>query len=48
MEERDIYCVDTQAFLDTNGDGLLYLHRVGPDQERFVETFGRDVLPRLP
>jgi probable non-F420 flavinoid oxidoreductase len=25
----------------------LYLHDVGPDQERFIEVFGRDVLPRL-
>ena len=25
----------------------LYLHEVGPEQERFVETFGREVLPRL-
>jgi coenzyme F420-dependent glucose-6-phosphate dehydrogenase len=27
-------------------DGL-FLHEVGPEQERFVETFGREVLPRL-
>ena len=27
-------------------DGL-YLHEVGPGQERFVEVFGREVLPRL-
>ena len=25
----------------------LFLHEVGPEQERFVEVFGRDVLPRL-
>jgi hypothetical protein len=25
----------------------LYLHEVGADQERFVETFGREVLPAL-
>ena len=25
----------------------LYLHEVGPDQERFIETFGREVLPQL-
>jgi coenzyme F420-dependent glucose-6-phosphate dehydrogenase len=25
----------------------IYLHEVGPEQERFVETFGREVLPRL-
>jgi len=29
------------------GFEALYLHEVGPDQERFVEVFGRDVLPRL-
>jgi probable non-F420 flavinoid oxidoreductase len=27
-------------------DGV-FLHEVGPEQERFVETFGREVLPRL-
>lgn len=27
-------------------DGL-FLHEVGPEQERFVEVFGREVLPRL-
>ena len=25
----------------------LYLHELGPEQERFVEAFGREVLPRL-
>jgi len=35
-----------RADLDRGFDGL-YLHEVGPDQERFVETFGREVLPRL-
>jgi coenzyme F420-dependent glucose-6-phosphate dehydrogenase len=25
----------------------IQLHQVGPDQEGFIETFGRDVLPRL-
>ena len=29
------------------GFDALYLHEVGPDQERFVETFGREVLPRM-
>ena len=29
------------------GFDAIYLHEVGPDQERFVETFGREVLPRL-
>jgi coenzyme F420-dependent glucose-6-phosphate dehydrogenase len=25
----------------------IYLHEVGPDQERFIEAFARDVLPQL-
>ena len=29
------------------GFEALYLHEVGPDQERFVEVFGREVLPQL-
>ncbi|MEO7296854.1 MAG: TIGR03885 family FMN-dependent LLM class oxidoreductase [Candidatus Limnocylindria bacterium] len=29
------------------GFDALYLHEVGPEQERFVETFGRAVVPRL-
>jgi len=29
------------------GFDALYLHEVGPDQERFVDVFGREVLPRL-
>ena len=29
------------------GFEALYLHEVGPDQERFVEAFGGEVLPRL-
>ena len=29
------------------GFDALFLHDVGPEQERFVEVFGRDVLPRL-
>ena len=32
--------------LERGFDGL-YLHEVGPEQERFVETFGREVLSRL-
>jgi len=32
--------------LERGFDGL-YLHEVGPEQERFVEVFGRKVLPRL-
>ena len=29
------------------GFDALFLHEVGPDQERFIEGFGRSVLPRL-
>ena len=29
------------------GFDALYLHEVGPAQERFVETFGREVLPHI-
>ncbi len=32
--------------LERGFDGL-YLHEVGPEQERFVEVFGREVLPQL-
>ncbi|HEX2766153.1 MAG TPA: TIGR03885 family FMN-dependent LLM class oxidoreductase [Candidatus Limnocylindria bacterium] len=32
--------------LERGFDGL-FLHEVGPEQERFVEVFGREVLPRL-
>jgi probable non-F420 flavinoid oxidoreductase len=28
------------------GFDAIYLHEVGPEQERFVEVFGREVLPR--
>ncbi len=35
-----------QRDVERGFDGL-YLHEVGPEQERFVETFGREVLPRL-
>jgi coenzyme F420-dependent glucose-6-phosphate dehydrogenase len=34
------------AELERGFDGV-FLHEVGPDQERFVEAFGREVLPRL-
>jgi probable non-F420 flavinoid oxidoreductase len=35
-----------QRDIERGFDGL-YLHEVGPEQERFVENFGREVLPRL-
>ncbi len=30
-----------------HGFDAIYLHEVGPEQERFVDVFGREVLPRL-
>ena len=35
-----------RADLD-RGFERLYLHEVGPNQERFVDVFGREVLPHL-
>jgi probable non-F420 flavinoid oxidoreductase len=35
-----------QRDVERGFDGL-YLHEVGPEQERFVEKFGREVLPHL-
>jgi coenzyme F420-dependent glucose-6-phosphate dehydrogenase len=32
--------------IDRGFDGI-YLHEVGPEQERFVEVFGREVLPQV-
>ena len=29
------------------GFEAIYLHEVGPEQERFIDVFGREVLPRL-
>ena len=35
-----------QRFLDMGFD-QVYLHNVGRDQARWIEVFGRDVLPKL-
>ena len=32
---------------EERGFEALYLHEVGPDQERFIDVFGREVLPQL-
>ena len=29
------------------GFSRVYLHEVGPEQERFIDVFGRDVLPHV-
>lgn len=40
------HAASLQADLARGFDGL-FLHEVGPGQERFIETFGREVLPML-
>jgi coenzyme F420-dependent glucose-6-phosphate dehydrogenase len=35
-----------QSFLDAGFDCLIF-HSAGPDQRQFIESYGRDVLPRL-
>jgi hypothetical protein len=35
-----------QRDLERGFDGL-YLHEVGPEQDRFIEAFGRSVLTQL-
>jgi probable non-F420 flavinoid oxidoreductase len=39
--------IDTLREFIEMGYNRLYLHEVGPDQERFVEVFGERVLPEL-
>jgi G6PDH family F420-dependent oxidoreductase len=42
--DRTIGAID--KFIEA-GFERVYIHQVGPDQEGFIETFGRDVLPRV-
>ena len=44
--ELDEHVTRLRDEIDRGWDAL-YLHEVGPEQERFVEAFGREVLPRL-
>jgi hypothetical protein len=42
----DRHVAAIQAFVDAGFDHV-YIHQVGPNQEAFLETFARDVLPRF-
>jgi G6PDH family F420-dependent oxidoreductase len=42
--ERHVEAI--QAYVDAGFDHV-YVHQVGPDQEGFIETYARDVLPRF-
>ena len=35
-----------QEFIDAGYDHV-YVHQVGPDQDGFIDFYGREVLPRL-
>ena len=45
-EDPDEHRAHIQRFVDLGFD-RVYLHNVGRDQERWIEVFGRDVLPKL-
>lgn len=45
-EDPDVHRAAIQRYVDLGFD-RVYLHDVGRDQRRFVEVFGRDVLPAL-
>ena len=45
-EDPEVHRAYVQRFLDL-GFHQVYLHNVGRDQRRWIEVFGRDVLPKL-
>ena len=45
-EDPDVHRAHIQRYLDMGFDEV-YLHNVGRNQLRWIEVFGRDVLPRL-
>jgi coenzyme F420-dependent glucose-6-phosphate dehydrogenase len=45
-EDPEVHRAHIQRFLDLGFD-QVYLHNVGRDQRRWIEVFGRDVLPKL-
>ena len=45
-EDPDVHRAYVQRFLDLGFD-QVYLHNVGRDQRRWIDVFGRDVLPKL-
>jgi coenzyme F420-dependent glucose-6-phosphate dehydrogenase len=44
--DADEHVRHAQRYIDLGFDHLIF-HSAGPDQERFIEFYGRDVLPRL-
>jgi coenzyme F420-dependent glucose-6-phosphate dehydrogenase len=44
--DPDVHRAAIQKFVDLGFD-RVYLHNVGRNQERWIEVFGRDVLPKL-
>jgi len=44
--DLDAHRADIQRYLDLGID-RVYLHNVGRNQTEWIETFGRDVLPKL-
>lgn len=44
--DPDVHRAHIQSFLDLGTD-RIYLHNVGRNQREWLETFGRDVLPKL-
>lgn len=44
--DPDRHLAEIQRYADLGFD-RIYLHNVGPDQHRWLEVFGRDVLPKV-
>jgi coenzyme F420-dependent glucose-6-phosphate dehydrogenase len=44
--DPDEHVRHAQKYLDLGFDHLIF-HSAGPDQQRFIEAYGRDVLPKL-
>lgn len=44
--DPDVHRADIQRYVDLGFD-RIYLHNVGRNQQRWLEVFGRDVLPHL-
>ena len=44
--DPDTHRADIQKYVDLGFD-RIYLHNVGRNQAEWLETFGRDVLPKL-
>jgi alkanesulfonate monooxygenase SsuD/methylene tetrahydromethanopterin reductase-like flavin-dependent oxidoreductase (luciferase family) len=44
--DPDVHRAHIQRFADLGFD-RIYLHNVGRNQREWIETFGRDVLPKL-